>query len=97
MITSIDNPTGRIAFKDIRKISVGISKKDLISYRCKKKSAFYNCFVLIFRMKIEEVFKEFHVKVFNTGKVEMPGVQNDATFQEVLSMLLTTLQPHIES
>ena len=97
VITSIDNPTGRIAFKDIRKISVGISKKDLISYRCKKKSAFYNCFVLIFRMKIEEVFKEFHVKVFNTGKVEMPGVQNDATFQEVLSMLLTTLQPHIES
>jgi hypothetical protein len=97
VITSIDNPTGRIAFKDIRKISVGISKKDLISYRCKKKSAFYNCFVLIFRMKIEEVFKEFHVKVFNTGKVEMPGVQNDANFQEVLSMLLTTLQPHIES
>ena len=97
VITSIDNPTGRIAFKDIRKISVGISKKDLISYRCKKKSAFYNCFVLIFRMKIEGVFKEFHVKVFNTGKVEMPGVQNDATFQEVLSMLLTTLQPHIES
>ena len=56
VITSIDNPTGRITFKDIRKISVGISKKDLISYRCKKKSAFYNCFVLIFRMKIVGLF-----------------------------------------
>ena len=97
VITSIDNPTGRITFKDIRKISVGISKKDLISYRCKKKSAFYNCFVLIFRMKIDGLFKEFHVKVFNTGKVEMPGVQNEANFQEALNMLLTTLQPHIDT
>ena len=97
VITSIDNPTGRITFKDIRKISVGISKKDLTSYRCKKKSAFYNCFVLIFRMKIGGLFKEFHVKVFNTGKVEMPGVQNDANFKEVLAILLSTLQPHIDS
>ena len=32
--------------KYIKKISIGLSKKDLISYRCKKKGAFYNCFVL---------------------------------------------------
>ena len=48
-------------------------------------------------MKVCELFKEFHVKVFNTGKVEMPGVQNEANFQEALAMLLTTLQPHIET
>ena len=30
IITSINNPTGRIKFKDIRKISIGISKKDII-------------------------------------------------------------------
>ena len=36
-ITHIDNPEGRIKFKDIRKISIGISKKDILSYRCKKK------------------------------------------------------------
>ena len=29
IITHIDNPTGRIKFKDIRKVSVGISKKDM--------------------------------------------------------------------
>ena len=45
IITSINNPTGRIKFKDIRKVSIGISKKDIMSYRSKKKSAFYNCFV----------------------------------------------------
>lgn len=96
IITNIDNPTGRIAFKDIRKISIGISKKDLTSYRSKKKSAFYNCFVLIFRMKVDDVFKEMHVKVFNTGKLEIPGVQNEELFQRVLVLLLKTLQPHIQ-
>ena len=33
IITSINNPTGRIKFKDIRKVSIGLSKKDLVSYR----------------------------------------------------------------
>ena len=68
VITSINNPTGRIKFKDIRKVSIGICKKDIMSYRSKKKSAFYNCFVLILRLKINTAFREFHVKVFNTGK-----------------------------
>ena len=73
VITHIDNPTGRIKFKDTRKISIGISKKDILSYRSKKKSAFYNCFVLILRMKVESTFKEFHVKVFNTGETRNTG------------------------
>jgi hypothetical protein len=96
IITSINNPSGRIKFKDIRKISVGISRKDIMSYRCKKKSAFYNCFVMILRIKINEIFKEFHIKVFNTGKLEIPGVQNDHIFETVLKNIITTLQPHVE-
>jgi len=96
IITSINNPNGRIKFKDIRKISVGISKKDIMSYRCKKKSAFYNCFVMILRIKIQETFKEFHIKVFNTGKLEIPGVQNDHIFECVLKNIISTLQPHVE-
>ena len=96
IITNINNPNGRIKFKDIRKISIGISKKDIMSYRCKKKSAFYNCFVLILRMKVGEIFKEFHVKVFNTGKLEIPGVQNENTFQLLLLQVIETLQPFIK-
>jgi hypothetical protein len=96
VITSINNPSGRIKFKDIRKISVGVSKKDIMSYRCKQKSAFYNCFVMIMRIKIQAVFKEFHIKVFNTGKMEIPGVQNDMIFQEVLNSILTTMQPFVK-
>lgn len=95
VITHIDNPAGRIKFKDIRKLSIGISKKDIMSYRCKKKSAFYNCFVIILRMKVDILFKEFHVKVFNTGKLEIPGIQNERTFELILEEVLKTLQPHI--
>jgi TATA-box binding protein (TBP) (component of TFIID and TFIIIB) len=95
IITHINNPTGRIKFKDTRKISIGLSKKDIMSYRCKKKSAFYNCFVLILRMKIDSIFREFHVKVFNTGKLEIPGVQNEQTFQQILKNVLEILQQFI--
>jgi hypothetical protein len=95
VITNINNPNGRIKFKDIRKISIGISKKDIMSYRSKKKSAFYNCFVMILRIKIEETFREFHIKVFNTGKLEIPGVQNDNIFETVLKSIINTLQPHV--
>jgi hypothetical protein len=97
IITHIDNPLGRIKFKDTRKVSVGISKKDILSYRSKKKSAFYNCFVLIMRIKIHDTFKEFHVKVFNTGKLEMPGVQNETVFTIILQQLLETLQPYCKT
>jgi hypothetical protein len=96
IITHIDNPDGRIKFKDIRKVSIGISKKDILSYRCKKKSAFYNCFVLIIRIKIETTFKEFHVKVFNTGKLEIPGIKNNDTYDLLLNYVIEILQPHMD-
>ena len=96
IITHIDNPAGRIKFKDIRKVSIGVSKKDLMSYRCKKKSAFYNCFVLILRTKVIDSYKEFHVKVFNTGKLEIPGVQSEPLFEQILAQVLETLQPYVD-
>jgi hypothetical protein len=96
IITHIDNPAGRIKFKDIRKVSIGVSKKDLMSYRCKKKSAFYNCFVLILRTKVVDSYKEFHVKVFNTGKLEIPGVQSEPLFEQILVQVLETLQPYVD-
>jgi TATA-box binding protein (TBP) (component of TFIID and TFIIIB) len=96
IICHIDNPNGRIKFKDIRKITIGISKKDIMSYRSKKKQAFYNCFVMILRIKFEDTFKEFHIKVFNTGKLEIPGVQSEAMFEKVLKHIIEILQPYHE-
>jgi hypothetical protein len=97
IITSIDNPGGRIAFKDVRKISIGLSKRDLQNMNSKKKSAFYNCCVLIFRMQsVDGIFKEYHAKIFNTGKLEMLGVQDDNTFNAALDMLLCAIQPYVD-
>ena len=90
-IQKIDNPEGKIKFKDIRKISIGTCKKDILSYRSKKKSAFYNCFVLILRVYYDEEFKECHVKVFNTGKLELPGIQSKESLDLILNTLVETL------
>ncbi len=90
-IQKINNPEGKIKFKDIRKISIGTCKKDILSYRSKKKSAFYNCFVLILRVYYDEEFKECHVKVFNTGKLELPGIQSKESLDLILNTLVKTL------
>jgi len=93
IISSIDNPeNNKIKFKDIRKITIGLSKKDILSHRCKQKSAFYNCFVLIIRLKINNSFKECHAKVFNTGKIELPGIQSDDVLIKLLDFIVTILK-----
>jgi len=97
IIEHIDNPSGRIKYKDQRKISVGICKKDIISYRSKKKRAFFNCFVLILRVFNNGLFREIHVKVFNTGKLEIPGIQNDLILDQVLKLLVNVLKPYVGS
>lgn len=116
-IEHIDNPEGRIKFKDQRKISVGISKKDILCYRSKKKRAFFNCFVMIIRiLSCDEKsaaatasaaasqslcvshlpeFKEMHVKIFNTGKLEIPGIQNIQTLNYVLEVVTRILRPAV--
>ena len=58
-----------------------------MSYRCKKKSAFYNCFVIILRLLYQGVFREVHVKIFNTGKLEIPGIQKEDLLVDVLVLL----------
>ena len=89
----IDNETGRIKYKDVRKVSIGLSKKDIISYRIKQKSAFYNCFVVILRILINtNQYKEFHVKVFNTGKLELPGIRSNEELNLVYIKLYELLQ-----
>jgi len=96
IVKQINNPTARrIKYKDERKITIGISKKDIMNCRGKVKNAFYNCFAVIIRFKFESVFREIHVKVFNTGKLEIPGVLNVDILNKVKILLLEYIQPHI--
>ena len=54
VICQVNNPSARrIKYKDVRKINIGISLKDLMSFRKKKKGAFYNCFVIILRINLD--------------------------------------------
>jgi len=100
VIEHIENPEGRIKFKDQRKISIGLCKKDIVSYRIKQKRAFFNCFVVILRIVDEDDehrnFKEMHVKVFNTGKLEIPGLKTDAMLHKVQTLLVRILRPAVE-
>jgi len=95
IIEHIENPDGRIKYKDQRKISIGVCKKDLLSYRSKKKRAFFNCFVLILRIMHNDEFKEMHVKVFNTGKMEIPGIQTEEMLSKLLNSVIDVLKPFL--
>lgn len=92
VICQVNNPSARrIKYKDVRKINIGISMKDLVSFRKKKKGAFYNCFALIMRVKYNNKFKEVHLKVFNTGKLEIPGIKEDKLLIIALDKFLEIL------
>ena len=94
IIKQINNPAARrMKFKDERKITIGISKKDIMNCRGKVKNAFYNCFAMIMRFKYENVFREIHVKVFNTGKMEIPGILNMDILDIVKSHVYKIIQP----
>ena len=87
----------RNKYRDERKITIGISKKDIMNCRGKAKNAFYNCFALIMRFKYESIFREIHIKVFNTGKLEIPGILNSELLKIVKSMFLNMLQEYVNT
>lgn len=98
IISHYDNPKSkaRVNYKHVEIVSVGIAKKDITSYRIKEKGAFYNCFALIFRLFYNNEWKEVHVKVFNTGKLEIPGIQNIEVLFLTLNLLIKILEPLIQ-
>ena len=98
IIKQVDSSKGRrFKYKDERKITVGISKKDIMNCRGKVKNAFYNCFAIIVRFKYKDIFREIHVKVFNTGKLEIPGILNPDYLETIKRMVLEIVQPFVET
>ena len=103
IIKQINNPNARkLKFKDERKLTVGISKKDIMNCHGKEKKAFINCFAMILRMSptsasMTNTFHEVHVKVFNTGKITIPGiVDNDDSLLEITKKyILEILQANV--
>ena len=80
-------------FKNISKVTVGMSKKDILNYRTKVKGAFYNCFMLVLRVKDDDddEFKEVNIKIFNTGKMSFPGMISNNVFEKSLRIITDML------
>jgi len=98
IIKQIDNPTARrMKFKDERKITIGVSKKDIMNCRGKVKNAFYNCFAIIVRFPYDGIFREIHVKIFNTGKLEIPGILNADFLDIIKKRIIDYIQPHVDA
>lgn len=88
----------RVKYKNERKLTIGMSKKDILNARKKKKlGAFYNCFALVVRFCLDnQDFHEFHVKIFNTGKLEIPGRFSELVLEQIKQIILDLLQPFFE-
>lgn len=97
IMKQIDNSNARkIKFKDVRKLTVGVSKKDIMNCHGKNKNAFINCFAIILRVEQNKIFHEIHVKVFNTGRMAIPGIVNDELLESTKILLLDILQPNFD-
>lgn len=96
IIKQIDNPIAKKnKFKDERKVTIGISTKNVTNYRGKEKcGAMFNCIAITFRfLNRDGRYHEIHVKVFNTGKLEIPGILNDSLFDRVKIFILDVMTP----
>ena len=84
----------RLKYKNERKLTVGISKKDILNVRRKEKlGAFYNCVALTIRICCDGTFYECHAKIFNTGKIEVPGRIDKPMMEQLKHKILAILQP----
>lgn len=86
-----------------RKLSIGTCKKDEQNNLKKKKikgakDAFSNCLAINVRYQHIDSdtavmpstpldYHEYHVKIFNTGKIEIPGIKNTETFKGLLGLI----------
>lgn len=103
-ITKIQHiPESNIApkrsYKYVGKVNVGMSTKNALSTRQKEKGAFYNCFAVVVRIFDEpsSKFKEVHIKLFNTGKMEIPGIQKDYTLHQAVNVLIEHCKDYVHS
>jgi hypothetical protein len=91
-----ENTNRKRKYKDERKISVGLCSKDVLNCRSKEGGgAMYNCIAITLRFRNASMrFIEVHIKIFNTGKLEIPGVIDMDLYERIKIFLLGILAPH---
>jgi len=96
IVKQTENSNRKTKYKDDRKISAGICLKDVMQCRNQNNGgAMYNCLAITLRMKkpCSTDFCEIHVKIFNTGKLEVPGILDLTLYENVKTILLQLLSP----
>lgn len=81
------------------KITIGLSDKDITKKSRKQTNAFLNSISLTYRFEYEGKLTEIHAKMFNTGKIKIPGIKSNDMFLKVTHDLLGILKkiiPDIE-
>ena len=96
IIKQTENTNRKTKYKDERKISVGLNTKDVMNCRGKEGGgAMYNCIALTIRFKnANNTFIEIHVKIFNTGKLEIPGILDATLYERIKVFILQVLSQH---
>jgi hypothetical protein len=96
IVKQVENANRKTKYKDERKISVGLNTKDVTNCRGKEGGgAMYNCIALTIRFKkTTGNFTEIHVKIFNTGKLEIPGILDTTLYERIKIFILQVLSPH---
>ena len=90
VLFSINDPNGCVKFRDKRDISIGLCKKQVETNNTTQ--AFENCLVLIMRLQENNYSHEYHIKVFNSGKIEIPGVKDANKFNLIMSHVVCQLR-----
>ena len=96
IVKQTENTNRKTKYKDERKISVGLNTKDVMNCRGKEGGgAMYNCIALTIRFKnTKNMFIEIHVKIFNTGKLEIPGILDATLYERIKDFILQVLSHH---
>jgi hypothetical protein len=96
IVKQTENTNRKTKYKDERKISVGLNTKDVMNCRGKEGGgAMYNCIALTIRFKnTKNIFIEIHVKIFNTGKLEIPGILDATLYERIKDFILKVLSHH---
>jgi hypothetical protein len=95
-------------YKDTRSVCIGLSKKNIM-YKHKRdddvtkkkqekpENAFGHCIALIVRVFYDSLFREYHVKLFQTGNVEIPGTADSACIPVIMDELKNQLSSFMDA
>lgn len=74
---------------DARSLHVGVCQKEIECKKREERKAFPNCFVFYLRWSRDGglTFEESHIKIFSTGKIDMPGINCSRQLSHVKELI----------